>query len=600
MGKADVDRFGLSTPGVRATFREDGSILLDSLERLEAYPASAAESALAWAVRDPDRLALADRQGGAGDWRRLSYGAFADQTARVAQALLDAGLGPDRPLMLISDNRIEAAVLTFAAYRAGVAVAPITPAYSAGRGDPVRLATILSTLKPGLIVADRLSVHGAAVAAQAGPGVPVLGVEEGGFEDLLRGAPGAALAAAEATVGGDTVAKVMFTSGSTGTPKGVITTHRMLASNVKTITQYWPFLLDEAPILVDWLPWNHCFGGNFVLGTMLSTGGSLHIDDGRPAPGGVERSVANAAEVRPSLHINVPRGLDLTARILADDPAAAEAFFQRLRVVFYASSGLPERIRRHWLELIGRYGQRPVAFCSGWGATETAPSATALNFDAPEINNIGTPVPGCTIKLAPVAGRLELRARGPNVTPGYLNRPDLTVNAFDEEGFWKTGDAGRMADPDRPEAGLLIEGRLAEDFKLASGIWVNVGGLRGQLLETLGPTAREVVISGPGRDDLGLLIFLDVEYCQRTFALAQHDTAALAAHEHVHAHVRDALSRHNEANAGNSRSIVRYRILPRPLDAAGGEVTEKGTVNQALVLQREAAVCEAMHLDQSV
>lgn len=420
-----MTKVALSNPVVRVETRPDGTMLLSSVEALLNHPARVADLVAAWAQSDPERIALADRLGDPDEWRTLTYGAFVEQTARLGQGLLDRGLGPERPLMLVSENRIEAALTMFAAYRAGVPVAPITPAYSAG-SDRSRLRSILETLKPGLVVVDRPAVHAAALADVLPSDVPVVGMTSGAsvaLADLMTTEPGPTFAAAEASVEGDTVAKILFTSGSTGTPKGAINTHRMLASNAQMQRQAWPFLAEEPPIVVDWLPWNHTFGGNFVLNTVLTTGGTLYIDDGKPMPGLIERSVRNGAEAGPTIHVNAPRGLDMVARVLAEDSELAERFFARLAVVFFASAGLPPRIRNDWLRLIERHAKRPVAFCSAWGATETAPLATALNFDAPQINNIGTPASGVTIKLAPVGDRYELLVSGPNVTPGYLGRP---------------------------------------------------------------------------------------------------------------------------------------------------------------------------------
>jgi feruloyl-CoA synthase len=428
------------------------------------------------------------------------------------------------------------------------------------------------------------------------PDIAVVGAADGSveFETLGANAPSARLAEREASITGDTVAKILFTSGSTGAPKGAINTHRMLTSNVQALRQGWPFVEDEPPVLADWLPWSHTFGGNFVFDLVLMTGGSLFIDDGRPLPGAIMRSVRNSADVQPSIHLNAPRGLDMVARILAEDEGLARAFFARLGLVFFASAGLPARIRDDWRRLIDRYAQRPVAFCSAWGTTETAPTSTALNFEAEKVNNIGNPIPGTTIKLSPIDGRHELRVKGPNISPGYLNRPDLTGPAFDEEGFFRTGDAGALADPENPQAGILIEGRLAEDFKLATGVWVNVSGLRAQLVEALGAMARDVVISGPNRDELTLLVFLDVEQSQRLSG-ETGDVAAMSQNAQVRDHIEQVLTAHNAANPGSSRRIARFHVMARNLDPAAGELTDKGAINQRAVLKREADVCEQLH-----
>jgi feruloyl-CoA synthase len=591
-----MQNYALPAPAVRTEARSDGAIVLSSLDPLGDYPTNAAAPLLTWAQNLPERTALADRRGTSETWRQIGYGHFGEQSASLGQALLELQGSQKRPVMVISENRIEAALLQYACYRAGLAVAPITPAYSSGRGDLGRLQVVIKTLEPGIVVIDQPATHLPLLRQLLPPNVAVVGMvyAEGvlPWSELLAARAGAALRGAEAAVTGDTIAKVLFTSGSTGTPKGAINTHRMLASNALAIRRCWPFLEQEPPILADWLPWNHTFGSNYVLNGMLSAGGTLYIDDGRPLPAAIRRSVENNAAVRPTLHVNAPRGLDMTARILSEDDALARRFFDGLGLIFFASAGLPPRVREHWLTLIKRYARREVRFVSAWGTTETAPLATALTFDA-EINNIGVPVPGTRIKLAPVDGRLEIRVQGPNVSPGYLGQPEQTRAAFDEEGYFRTGDLGRLANPADAAAGILIEGRLAEDFKLASGTWVNVGGLRTQLLESFGAAVRDVVLSGPNRARLAALIFLDAEYCQRQFEITGA-LAELATHARIEAHVRITLERHNNAS-GSSRQIASYHIMTRALDPRAGELTEKGAVSQAAVLQREQALCDRIH-----
>jgi feruloyl-CoA synthase len=577
--------------------RADGSYVLENRERLGPYPPTVAVSLLDWAKRAPERIVLADRKDDPRKWRSMTYAALADQSQRLAHSLLDFGLGPEHPVMLISENRIEAAVVQFACFSAAIPVAPVTPAYSSGGGDPLRLATIIELLRPGLIIVDRIQRHIDALERLEWPRTKIVGIEPSGatasFASLLHDAGGRTFTPVEASIDADAVAKILFTSGSTGIPKGAINTHRMLASNAQAIRQGWPFLQFEPPIVADWLPWTHTFGGNYVMNTVIGTGGTLYIDDGRPLPDAIRRSVENNADVKPTLHINAPRGLEMVARILADDEQLARPFFERLGLVMFASAGLPPRVRNHWHKLIDRYATREVRFVSAWGTTETSPLATALNFDAEQVNNIGNPVPGTTIKLAALESRYELRVKGPNVSPGYLNQPNLTQAMFDDEGYFCTGDVGRLANPENPSAGILIEGRLAEDFKLDSGTWVNVSGLRSQLLELLGPVVRDVVLSGANRRVLSALIFIDLEQCQRFSGLVA-DCLALAAHPKVHSHIRTALEEHNNRNAGSSRRIGNFRVMTRLLEAGAGELTEKGTVNQAVILRREALLCEEL------
>jgi feruloyl-CoA synthase len=577
--------------------RSDGSLILSNREPLANHPTTMAASLLEWAQSAPTRIAVADRKGQPNEWRTITYRDFAEQSARLARSLFKHGLSPDRPVMVISENRIEAAVIQFACFRAGIPVAPITPAYSSRGADPVRLETILAALRPGLIVVDQADRHLEALRRATWSAATIVAMEPTSaaitLDSLLEEALDGSLSAAEARVAPDGVAKILFTSGSTGTPKGAINTHRMLASNAQAIRQGWPFLLTESPVVCDWLPWNHVFGSNYVLNTIIGSGGTLYVDDGRPVAEAIRRSVENSAHAKPTLHINAPRGLEMVARVLADDERLARPFFERLGLVFFASAGLPPRVRNHWFALISKYATRQVHFVSAWGTTETSPLATALNFDAAEVNNIGNPVPGTTIKLAAIDGRHELRVKGPNVSPGYLNQPDMTKTMFDEEGYFRTGDVGRLADPARPSAGILIEGRLAEDFKLDSGTWVNVSGLRTQLLELFGPVVRDVVLSGANRHALTALVFLDVDQCHRLLGL-RGECAAIAANPLLHSRIQDAIKEHNSRNSGSSRQIRKYHVMTRVLEAAAGELTEKGTVNQAVVLKREAVLCDAL------
>jgi feruloyl-CoA synthase len=599
MTRAPMQEVSLRLNGVRQSVLQDGSILLSNCEELEDFPLSVSTPMLAWARSEPARVAIADRIEDPTTWRVLTYADLDARSASIAQALLESGISTERPLMLISENRIEAALTIVACLRAGLPIAPITPAYSGGQGDPRRLGAILDTLKPGMIIVDRPERHSKTLK-QAGRPLPVMvGMEPHndflGWDTLRDTAPGPALEQAEVLVATHSVAKILFTSGSTGTPKGAINTHGMLASNVQAIRQGWPFLRDEPPIVVDWLPWNHTFGGNYVFNSVLSVGGTLYIDDGKPLPGLVTRSVENNASVQPTIHFNAPRGLDVLARILGDDPKLAHAFFERLGVVFFASAGLAPRVRAAWADLIRQYARRNIKFVSAWGTTETAPLSTALNYDPQHVNNIGTPIPGTTIKLGRIEDRYEIRVKGPNVSPGYLGQsaPPLPV---DEDGFFCSGDLGRLADARDPSAGILIEGRLAEDFKLDSGTWVNVTGLRTQLLEVIGPIARDVVLSGANRRAIAALIFLDVTQCIKRFG-ASGEAASITQHAALVAHIAQSICQHNDANPGGSRRIFAHHIMRRDLDPGAGEVTEKGTVNQAAVLKREAVLCN--QLDES-
>jgi feruloyl-CoA synthase len=592
-----MNKLKVETDHVQGEVALDGSILLTNTTALGSYAANVVKPMLEWARVDAARVAIADRYGADGSWRRLTYGELESQSASIGQALLDRGLGPQRPLMLLSDNRIEGALTQVACLRARIPIAPITPAYSSGEGDRRRLAQILESLNPALIVVDQPLRHWAAFR-DCGRVIPPMAAFESHpdfleFDHWRNASPGPELCAAEAMVEPTTVAKILFTSGSTGTPKGAINSHGMLASNVQAIRQMWPFLEEEPPVVVDWLPWSHTFGGNFVFDSVLSTGGTLYIDNGKPLPGLIALSVKNSAEVRPTIHFNAPRGLDMVARVLRDDAELATQFFSRLGLIFFASAGLAPSVRKTWVALIEKYACRPVRFVSAWGTTETAPLATALNFDPHEVNNIGIPIPGTAIKLARINDRYEIRVKGPNVSPGYLGGAEISCS-FDEQGFFCSGDIGRLSDEQNPSAGILIEGRIAEDFKLDSGTWVNVSGLRTQLLETMGPIVRDVVLSGANRHALAALVFLDCSQCKKVFGV-DGETASWATDPRLVDALLASVAKHNDINPGGSRRISKVHIMQRDLDSSAGEVTEKGTVNQSAVLKREAALCDILH-----
>jgi feruloyl-CoA synthase len=384
-----------------------------------------------------------------------------------------------------------------------------------------------------------------------------------------------------ARVGSDTVAKILFTSGSTGLPKGVINTQRMLVSNQQMLAQVWPFLEDRVQTIVDWLPWNHTFGGNFCFNVVLRNGGSLYVDGGKPAPGLIEVTAKNLAEVSPTMYFNVPRGFDLLMPMLEGDAALRRNFFRELDMVFYAGAALPQNLweRLEKLALAEKNGE--LAMISSWGSTETAPSAAAVHYHIERAGVIGLPNPGCELKLVPSAGKLEVRVRGPNVTPGYYRREDLTRDAFDEEGYYRIGDAMKFADPAAPEKGLVFDGRVAEDFKLTSGTWVHVGAVRVRLIAAGNPVIQDAVITGHDRNEVGALVFLSP---------AAKDLAPQALRAKIAAAL-EALA----AEGGSSMHPTRALVLEEPASIDAGEITDKGYINQRAVLERRAALVETLH-----
>src|SRR4051812_44707699 len=463
-------------PRVLAEERDDGAILLRSADRLGEYAPSMAHSFRAGAEAHPDRV-LAARGGAAVRW-----GEARDRADAIAQALLDHGLGPRRPLMVLSGNSLEHLLVTLGAYTAGVPILPISTAYSLLSADHARLRAVAKLCEPGMVFADDGAAFGPALAALRGA-VPAQVTD---LDELERATPTDTVERAFAALGPDTVAKVLFTSGSTGAPKGVVNTHRMLCSNQQALAQVWPFMRDEPPVLVDWLPWSHTFGGNHNLHQVLTFGGTLHIDDGRPVPALFDRTVAALREVAPTVYYNVPAGYALLAPRLEADRELAARFFSRLRFMFYAAAALPEALWDRLRAIADDVADHEVPLTASWGTTETAPGATTAHFASARCGCIGVPLPGVTIKLVPDRDKHEIRVAGPNVTPGYHRDPIATLAAFDDEGFYRTGDAARLVDPADPAQGLLFDGRLAEDFKLSTGTFVRVGAVRTALLSAAG------------------------------------------------------------------------------------------------------------------
>jgi feruloyl-CoA synthase len=551
--------------------RRDGGLVLRSPQPLRAYERCVGDWLAKWAQQSPERLFLAERQ--REGWRKVTYAQALDAARRIGQALLERGLGPEKPVAVLSDNSVDHALLALGAMHAGVPVAPISPAYSLMSRDFAKLKAIFELLKPGLAWVDDAKKYGPALAA--------VGAEPTPLAPLLEAAPGARIDEAFAKVGPDTVAKILFTSGSTGLPKGVINTQRMLVSNQQMLAQVWPFLEDRVQTLVDWLPWNHTFGGNFCFNMMLRNGGAFYVDGGKPAPGLVEVTARNLAEVSPTLYFNVPRGFDLLLPFLEKDAALRKSFFRDLDMLFYAGAALPQNLWERLEKLAETEKQGELAMVSSWGSTETAPSAAAVHYPIERAGVIGLPNPGCELKLVPAAGKLEVRVRGPNVTPGYFRRPDLTAAAFDEEGFYRIGDAMKFADPAVPEKGLVFDGRVAEDFKLSSGTWVHVGAVRVKLIAAGNPLIQDAVITGHDRNEVGALVFPSP---------AAKDLEPGA----VRAKIAGALQA-LAAEGGSSMHPVRAILLAEPPSIDANEITDKGYINQRAVLGRRAALVERLH-----
>ena len=578
---------------------DDGSLRCRSSETLAPHHPSLAGLFHAAVERKPEGLFLAERPAG-GAWRKLTYATARQLVDALAQGLLERGLSAERPIMILSGNSIDHALLTLAGHTAGIPVAPISVAYSLQSQDHAKLKHIAELLEPGLIYVADTGPFAKALAALDLTKAELVASRNGAsldgvtaLEDMAQSRPGAALDKAIASIGAETIAKVLFTSGSTGLPKGVINTHGMLTANQQQLAQIWPFL-DEAPlVLLDWLPWNHTFGANHNFNLVLRHAGTLFIDGGRPVPALISETVRNLSEVSPTIYFNVPAGYAALLPFLEGDEALARSFFAKLRLIFYAGAALPQDLWERLEAVALRTTGERVPMTSSWGTTETSPLSTAAHFMIERAGPIGVPVPGVELKLVPTGGKLEVRVRGPNVTPGYWKRPDLTRAAFDAEGFYQPGDAVCFADPAAPANGIVFDGRLAEDFKLTTGTWVAVGVLRVGVLAAASPALQDAVIAGENRAAIGMLAWLNAAGCGK-LAGCDAPLAELARHPAVREHVAGAIRQWNAGHPGSSERIARVLLLPDMPSIDANEITDKGYINQRLALARRKADVERL------
>lgn len=576
--------------------RADGSILLRSPIALTGCVGNIVDYLAHWAAAVPERTFLAQKTTG-GTWETLNYADAWRRVQAVGQWLLDQGMTDQTPIAILSGASLEHAVLTFAGMVVGVPVSPVSPNYTLLAQAHPRLAEIAELLQPGLVFAQDAAQYAGARSVpllanarwlSARPGAPGVVTLASLYDTEVR----PAMAVARRAVHPATVAKILFTSGSTGAPKGVLNTQGMLCSAV----QASGLLVASAqvPVGLDWLPWHHTVGGNATLHGILREGGTLYIDDGRPTPGEVGKTIANIRDVRPTSLLSVPSALQILADAMEADDSLRVAFFSRLRRMTYAGASLPQEVWARMQALAVRTLGQQIAFGSGYGTTETGPGISTTHWASQGGGEIGLPMPGITVKLVPVEDRYEVRVRGPNVTPGYLRRPDLTAAAFDEEKFYRVGDLVQFANPARPEDGLRFAGRLSENFKLSNGSWVATGELRLALVEACQPLVTDLVIAAPDRDDIRLMVWAHPAARQRAGGSAEGELTP-AAYAAIAAQLADRLNAHNRHNSGNTHRVAAFRILHAAASIGDGETTDKGYVNQRGVLKHRTALVDELY-----
>jgi len=589
----------------RAVFepKANGVVYVHSTETLGVYPDRATDALKCWAEKAPDRTFLGQR-GPNGEWQTTTYADAWSRLRRIAAGLLGFGLSSTTPLIILSGNSIEHALVALAAMHVGIPYAPIAPSYSLSAPQYGALKHIWQDLAPGMVFVEAGSHFSSALKAVVDEKIPIIhhGSRPEGFhsislEDLESTEPSSDVDHANEQTGPDSIAKILYTSGSTGLPKGVITTNRMLCSNQQMLRQVMPCFGEEPPVICDWLPWNHTFGGSHNFGITLYNGGTLYIDRGKPTPDFFAETVRNLREIAPTVYFNVPKGYEMLVECLRGDPGLRRTFFSRVKMLFFAAAGLN---RRTWDELeqiaFETCGEE-ILIVTGLGATESAPFALSTGIGGSSPGWVGLPAPGINLKLISVGERTEARLRGPSITPGYWRRPDLNASAFDEEGYYCLGDALKFVDPSDQQRGFLFDGRLNEDFKLSSGTWVRAGNLRMRLLAHFGELLQDVVLAAPDCDYATALFFPSFEACRKLVPDFPQSTspAELLSCPEVRLAFEQRLNSFAVENPGVSTHVRRAMLLDSPPSMEARELTDKGTLNQAAVLKNRSAVVEELY-----
>ena len=580
---------------------ENAIVHFKNEQLLADFPTKITDKLVHWAKVKPNHTFIGRRNSTTRDWHKLSFAETLEKVKSIAQYLLNLEFTPNETVVILSENSLEHALLALASVHIGITYTSISPPYSLVSNDFGKLKHCLELMTPKVIFAQSGKVYQKAIefAKTLFPETIVVtadGKDGVYFQEILYTKASADVNIAAAKVNADTIAKVLFTSGSTGLPKGVMNHHGMWCANLQQITQVLPFMQLQPPVFIDWLPWNHTFGSNHNFGLALFNGGTILIDDGKPTPNGIEETVQNLREVSPTAYFNVPKGFEMLIPYLEKEPALRENFFKNLNILFYAGASLAQPIWNRLEDLAVETIGVKIPIITGLGCTESGPSAMFANWGGAFSGLLGVPVAGMDIKLVPDGDKMEARYKAPNVTKGYWRNDEATKNAFDEDGYYKTGDAVKFLDENNPDKGLIFDGRIAEDFKLSTGTWVNVGVLKAKVISTGSPIIQDVVLAGLDKEYIGAILFLNADACRKLANLSvEISNKETFLHKEVGDFINNWLTEFNKTSMGSSTVIKKYVISLEPPSIDLGEITDKGSLNQRAVLKHRVDLVNKMY-----